>query len=110
MSVSLMMGLALLAVLVLLVVALLVIVMISGRSPKQAPVGSSSGPVASVNVFQRGVPELAPTAPPVPEFLPAPFDDWDPDGLPSPPQTATSLAQSPWRPPKGAHRAAKNRG
>jgi len=108
MSVSLMMGLALLAVLVLLVVALLVVVMISGRSPKQAPVASPSGQVASVNVFQRGVPELAPAALPVPVFLPAPSDDWDPDGLPAPPQMAASVAQSPWRSPKGAHRAVKN--
>jgi hypothetical protein len=108
MSVSLMIGLGLLAVLVLLVLALLVIVMMSGRSPKQAPVAIPSGQVASVNVFQRGVPELAPTAPPVPVFRPAPSDDWDPDGLPDPFQVAASVTQSPWRQPKGAHRAHKN--
>jgi hypothetical protein len=66
MSVSLLMGWGLLALLVLLVVLLVVVTLISGRSGSPAKGGRSPGEEVPVNVFQRGVPAHRPASRPAP--------------------------------------------
>jgi hypothetical protein len=84
MTVSLLMGWVLLALLVLLLIFLMVVTMISGRSGSPAAVVSSPGQEVPVNVFQRGamapVPVLSVAGPrsAAPQLATAGLSRWQP--------------------------------